>query len=167
MARAAQEIVVEAPVTAVYNQWTQFEEFPRFMGAVEAVEQIDDRLLHWKANIGGRDVEWDAEIQEQVPDDKIVWRSIDGSNNAGFVSFRPIDSQRTEVHLEMSYEPEGFAETVGDALGFVDGQVKRDLERFKEFIEDRGGQPTGAWRGQLSNPDAPGGHTLGEGSPEV
>jgi len=160
MARASKEIVVDAPLRAVYNQWTQFEEYPRFMDAVQEVRQLDDRRLHWKAAIGGRDLEWDAEIREQVPDQRIIWRSIDGDTNAGQVTFRPEGVDRTCVALEISYDPQGFVENVGDALGFVEREVQGDLERFKTFIEERGVE-TGGWRGEISNADAPGGHTQG------
>ncbi len=163
MARAAKEIVVDAPLQAVYNQWTQFEEFPRFMDGVQEVKQIDDRRLFWRANIGGKEVEWEAEIQEQVPDEKIIWRSITGETNAGLVAFRPAGDGKTEVRLEMSYEPQGVTQEIGSALGFVEGKVEGDLKRFKEFIEERGGHETGAWRGEISNADAPGGHTRGAG----
>ncbi|TAK73144.1 MAG: SRPBCC family protein [Dehalococcoidia bacterium] len=163
MARAAKEIVVEAPLRSVYNQWTQFEEFPRFMEGVKEVRQLDDRHLFWRANIGGRDMEWEAEIQEQVPDQKIIWRSTSGEMNAGIVAFRPAGDGKTEVRLEMSYEPKGAAEQAGSALGIVEGKVEGDLKRFKEFIEDRGGHETGAWRGEIANEDAPGGHTQGVG----
>ncbi len=164
MARAAHEIVVNAPLSAVYDQWTQFEELPRFMDAVTEVRQLDDSHLWWKANIAGSDVEWQAEIREQVPNDKIVWHATEGANNAGLVSFRAIGADQTEVHLEMSYEPDGVVQSVGDALGLVSSQVKGDLEHFKEFIEDRNGRATGAWRGEIANPDVPGGHTHGEGT---
>ncbi|MCA9847567.1 MAG: SRPBCC family protein [Dehalococcoidia bacterium] len=166
MARAASEIVVEAPLQQVYNQWTQFEAFPRFMGNVEQVQQIDDRRLHWKAKIGGQDVEWDAEIEEQVPDDKIVWRSLDGAMNYGLVRFNQVDANQTQVHLEMSYEPEGVLQKMGDALGVLDRDVDEDLKNFKSFIEDRDAA-TGAWRGEIENPNAPGGHTEGHGTPDV
>jgi len=166
MAQAASEIVVEAPLTQVYNQWTQFEEFPKFMGNVDEVHQLDDRRLHWKAKIGGQDVEWDAEIKEQVPDDKIVWSSLNGAMNSGLVSFKPISATETEVHLEMSYEPEGVLQTVGAALGVMGREVDEDLKNFKTFIEERGAA-TGGWRGEIQNPNAPGGHTAGSGSAEV
>ena len=166
MARAASEIVVEAPLRQVYNKWTQFEEFPRFMENVEQVQQLDDRRLHWKAKIGGQEVEWDAEIEEQVPDDKIVWKSLGGAMNAGLVRFNQIDANQTEVHLEMSYEPEGALQKMGDAIGMLDRNVEGDLKQFKTFIEERG-VATGGWRGEIENPDAPGGHTRGRGSPEV
>lgn len=163
MARAASEIVVDAPLQQVYNQWTQFEEFPRFMGNVEQVQQLDDRHLHWKAKVGGQEVEWDAEIKEQIPDSKIVWNSLGGAMNAGLVSFRPVDASRTEVHLEISYEPEGVLQNVGDALGVMGREVEEDLKNFKTFIEERGAA-TGGWRGEIANPNAPGGHTRGNGS---
>ena len=166
MARAASEIVVEAPLRQVYNQWTQFEEFPRFMENVEQVQQLDDRRLHWKAKIGGQEVEWDAEIEEQVPDDKIVWKSLGGAMNAGLVRFNQVGANQTEVHLEMSYEPEGALQKMGDAIGMLDRNVEGDLKQFKTFIEERG-VATGGWRGEIENPDAPGGHTRGRGSPEV
>ena len=162
MARSAQEITVDAAIDAVYAQWTQFEEFPRFMDNVQEVRQIDDRHLHWRANIVGREVEWDSEIREQIPNDKIVWHS-DGGATAGLVSFRPMGADQTEVHLELSYEPQGVLEHIGDAVGLVGSQVKGDLERFKDFIEERG-RATGSWHGTLANPDAPGGHTDGVGS---
>lgn len=167
MARAAKEVVVQAPLTAVYNQWTQFEQFPQFMDGVIEVRQLDDTHLHWRAKIGGQEQEWQAEIQEQVPDEKIVWRATQGDGNAGWVTFERVSPEETKVHLEMSYEPEGMLESVGDALGFVDRQVEGDLKRFKSFIEERGGQETGGWRGEVENPNAPGGHTQGRGTPDV
>lgn len=133
------------------------------MDGVSEVTQIDDRRLHWRANIAGREVEWDAEIQEQVPDEKIIWRSTSGEANAGLVAFRPAGEGKTEVHLEMSYEPQDLAQEVGAALGFVEGRVEGDLKRFKEFIEERNGQETGGWRGEIANTDAPNGHTRGTG----
>ena len=166
MARSASEIVVEVPLQQFYNQWTQFDAFLRFMGNVEQVQQIDDRRLHWKAKIGGQDVEWDAEIEEQVPDDKIVWRSLDGAMNYGLVRFNQVDANQTQVHLEMSYEPEGVLQKMGDALGVLDRDVDEDLKNFKSFIEDRDAA-TGAWRGEIENPNAPGGHTEGHGTPDV
>jgi len=165
MSRAEHDIVVDAPLRAVYNQWTQFEEFPQFMDSVEEVRQVDDSHLMWRANIGGRDVEWEAEIKEQVPDDKIIWSAIEGRVNAGMVSFRPEGDHQTRVHLELSYEPEGLQENIGAALGLVSSNVKGDLEHFKEFIEKRGTE-TGGWRDTIENPNALGGHTMGNATPE-
>jgi uncharacterized membrane protein len=162
MPRVQKEIDVNVPVSAAYNQWTQFEEFPLFMEGVKEVRQLDDAHLHWKAEIAGRDEEWEAEIREQVPDEKIIWRSTDGKFNAGMVTFHGEDGH-TRVHLEMSYEPEGPVEKVGDWMGMLERRVEGDLQRFKEFIESRGHE-TGGWRGEIQNPEAPGGHTTGRGS---
>ena len=161
MARVQKSIDVNVPVSTVYNQWTQFEEYPTFMEGVHAVYQLDDRRLRWEAEVGGREKTWEAEIQEQVPDSKIIWRSLDGENNAGIVSFEPIEAGAgTRVHLEMSYSPEGFLESVGDALGFMSRRVEGDLKRFREFIEARG-RETGAFRKTLPNESVPGGFTTG------
>jgi uncharacterized membrane protein len=141
-------IVVSVPVRTAYNQWTQFEEFPQFMEGIEEVRQEGDSHTHWRANIAGKDVEWDADITEQTPDQRVSWRSTTGAHNAGTVSFRSQGDDRTNVTLRLEFEPEGFFETVGSALGFVDRRVEGDLERFKTFIESRG-QETGAWRGEI------------------
>ena len=141
-------IVVNVPVSTAYNQWTQFEEFPEFMDGVQEVHQEDDTTLHWRANIAGKDVEWDADITEQTPDERISWRSTTGAYNAGTVSFQPDGGDSTRVTLKLEYEPQGFFENVGSALGFVDNRVDGDLERFKEFIEERGTE-SGAWRGEV------------------
>ena len=141
-------IVVDVPVNTAYNQWTQFEEFPQFMEGVEEVRQEGDSHTHWRANIAGKEVEWDADITEQTPDQRVSWRSTTGAHNAGTVSFQPQGADRTNVTLRLEYEPEGFFENIGSALGFVDSRVKGDLERFKAFIEQRG-RETGAWRGEV------------------
>jgi len=146
--RIEKDIEVNAPLHSVYNQWTQFEDFPAFMDGVREVRQTDNTHLHWCAKIGGKDLEWDAEIVEQVPDQRIAWRSIGGRLNAGTVEFEPIDSARTRVCLTMEYDPEGPVENVGSALGVTSHRVKQDLEKFKEFIEKRGAE-TGAWRGEV------------------
>lgn len=145
-------IEVNVPINAVYNQWTQFEEFPKFMEGVEEVQQLGDKRLHWKAEIGGKHKEWDAEIFEQVPDQRIAWRSTTGAKNSGMINFFPVGPNATRVTLSLNYEPEGAMEKVGDALGLVSGRVEGDLERFKEFIESRG-QETGGWRGEIHGRD--------------
>ena len=139
-------IVVDRPVTTVYNQWTQFEDFPQFMEGVERVTQLDDKRLHWVAEIAGTRREWDAEIVDQEPDRRIAWRSIDGTPNGGVVTFEP-EGDRTRVNLDLDVEPQGAVEKIGDKLGFVSKQAEGDLKRFKEFIESRGAE-TGGWRGQ-------------------
>jgi uncharacterized membrane protein len=160
MARVEKSIEVDVPVSVAYNQWTQFEEFPKFMDGVERIEQLDDRRLHWKAKVGGKTKEWDAVIQEQVPDEMVSWRAATGPENAGVVRFDSLAPTRTRVHLEMSYDPEGMLETVGDKLGFMGRTVDGDLQRFRDFIESRQ-MATGAYREELDNPTAPGGHTAG------
>jgi uncharacterized membrane protein len=148
MARIEKDIEVEAPLRSVYNQWTQFEAFPHFMEGIEEVRQVDETHLHWCANVAGRRVEWDAEIVEQVPDQRIAWRSTTGKMNAGTVEFQAVDSNRTRVCLSMEYDPEGAVENVGDALGLTRHRVGGDLKRFKKYIESRGAE-TGAWRGEV------------------
>jgi uncharacterized membrane protein len=148
MASIEQSIEVDVPVRTAYNQWTQFEEFPRFMEGVEQVRQLDDKRLHWKAKIAGKAKEWDAEITEQRPDERIAWTSRNGPWNAGVVTFHRLSDTRTKVMLQLDYDPEGVVENVGDALGVVSARVKGDLQRFKEFIEQRG-RETGAWRGEI------------------
>lgn len=159
MAQIEKSVVVDVPVSTAYNQWTQFEEFPRFMEGVHEVRQLDDRRLYWKAEVGGNEKEWEAEIREQVPDQRIIWHATDGSENAGIVRFEPAEGG-TRIRLQMSYVPEGFAETIGDKLGFMSRRVQGDLDRFKEFIEERGVE-TGAYRETLPNEKAPGGFTRG------
>jgi uncharacterized membrane protein len=164
MARVTKSIDVHVPVFTAYNQWTQFEEFPKFMEGVHAVKQLDDRRLRWEAEVGGKEKTWEAEIQEQVPDTRIIWRSIDGEDNAGIVTFEPVEEGGgTRVHLEMSYTPSGFVESVGDHLGFMSRRVQGDLERFRDFIEERG-METGAYRESLPNSSVPGGYTSGRPS---
>lgn len=141
-------IEINVPVRTAYNQWTQFEEFPKFMEGVKQVRQLDDKRLHWKAEIGGKEEEWDAEITEQIPDERIAWRSRNGAKNAGVVTFHRLSPATSKVMLQLEYDPEGFIENVGDAAGVMSHRVLGDLERFKQYIESRG-QETGAWRGTV------------------
>lgn len=147
MADHQTSITVDRPVPVVYNQWTQFEDFPHFMEGVESVTQLDDKRLHWVAKIAGARREWDAEIVDQDPDRKIAWKSLDGTPNAGTVTFQP-DGAGTRVSLDLDVEPEGLVEKVGDKLGFLSKQAEGDLKRFKDFIESRASE-TGAWRGEI------------------
>lgn len=151
MTTVEESIEVAVPVTTAYNQWTQFEEFPRFMEGVEQVKQISDTRNHWKADIAGVEREFDTEITEQRPDERIAWCTVDGPKQAGVVTFHRLGDDKSKVMLQMEFDPEGIAEQVGDKLGFVKRRVKGDLERFKEFIESRGGE-TGAWRGEVERP---------------
>jgi len=153
MASVVESIDVNVPVSTAYNQWTQFEDFPQFMEGVKSVKQLDDTHLHWVAEIAGNEEEWDAEITEQHPDERVAWRSVSGAQNAGVVTFHRLDDKTTRVTLQMDVEPDGVVETVGTALGFLDRRVKDDLERFSEFIQGRGAE-TGAWRGDVEVPSS-------------
>lgn len=148
MERIDKTFEIGCPVRAAYNQWTQFEEFPRFMDGVKEVRQLDDTHLHWCASVAGKDKEWDAEITDQVPDQLIAWRSTSGAPSAGQVRFDPISADRTRVQLSMEYEPETAVEKAGDALGVLSRKVDKTVEDFKEFIEHRG-RETGGWRGEV------------------
>jgi uncharacterized membrane protein len=143
-----ESIDVEVPVRTAYNQWTQFEEFPRFMEGVEEVRQLDDTHVRWRASIGGDTEEWEAEITEQQPDQRVAWTATGGKQNAGLVTFQPLGADRTRVTVRMDWEEEGLMEKAGSALGFDSRRVQGDLDRFKELIEGRG-QETGAWRGEV------------------
>ena len=142
-------IEVNVPVRTAYDQWTQFEDFPQFMGSVHEIRQLDDKHLHWKANVAGEEKEWDAEITEQIPDKRIAWRSTSGVQNAGVVTFHRLADNCTRVTLQMDYQPEGPMEKIGDMLGAVRLETRQNLQRFKEMLEKRGHE-TGAWRGEIS-----------------
>jgi uncharacterized membrane protein len=148
MSTIEQSIDVEVPISTAYNQWTQFESFPDFMDGVEEVRQLDDTHLHWKAKIAGVEREWDAEVTEQHPDERVAWKSTSGQHNAGVVTFHKLDDQKTRVMLQQDVETEGIIEKVGDALGMIERQAKGDLKRFKELIESRGSE-SGSWRGDV------------------
>ncbi len=151
MHKIEQSIEVDRPVNSVYNQWTQFETFPAFMHGVTEVRQVDDTHLHWKAMLGGKDVEWDAEITVQEPDQRITWKSVSGARNAGTVRFMPLGESSTEVRLVMAYETRGAYENLGRAIGAIDARVKQTLRDFKEFAESHAFE-TGAWRGKVGQP---------------
>ncbi|RSZ59829.1 SRPBCC family protein [Massilia atriviolacea] len=142
-------IDVDLPVRTVYDQFTQFEQFPQFMESVHEVRQLDDKRLHWKADVFGKVIEWDAEITEQIPDKKIAWRSTSGTPNGGKVSFEALSDARTRVSLELHYEPQDALETMGDMAGAVRMQARANLQRFKDLLEKRGSE-TGAWRGTIA-----------------
>ena len=148
MERMEKTFEIDCPVHTVYNQWTQFEDFPNFMEDVKEVRQLDDTHLYWKASVAGKEKEWNSEITEQVPDQVIAWRSTSGAPNAGTVRFEPISADRTRVRLEMAYEPETAVEKAGDALGVLSRKVEKTVDDFKDFIEKRG-RETGGWRGEV------------------
>jgi uncharacterized membrane protein len=155
VAEVTESVEVDVPVRTAYNQWTQFEQFPQFMDGVKQVEQLDDTRLHWVAEIAGRRKEWDAQITEQLPDERVAWTSTTGARNAGVVTFHRLEDARTRVTLQMDVEPEGPIESAGAAMGALQAQVRGDLERFKKYIEERG-QETGAWRGEVRQTDVTG-----------
>jgi uncharacterized membrane protein len=148
VAEVTESIDVAVPVSTAYNQWTQFEEFPRFMEGVQSVKQLDDTHLRWIAEIGGKHEEWEAEITEQHPDERVAWKAIGGKGNAGVVTFHRLNEEQTRVTVQMDWQPEGVIENVGTALGLDDRQVSKDLGRFKDLIESRG-RESGAWRGEV------------------
>lgn len=149
MSTIEESVEVAVPVSTAYNQWTQFEEFPRFMDGVERIEQTTPTLTHWVTSVGGARREFDAEITEQIPDERVAWTTVAGeARQAGVVTFHRLDTSHTKVMLQMEHDPQGIADTVGDKLGFVRHQAKGDLRRFKTYIESRG-MESGAWRGQV------------------
>jgi len=148
MSTIEQSVEVEVPVSTAYNQWTQFEEFPQFMEGVDTVRQVDDTHLHWVASFGGKTHEWDAEVTEQLPDERVAWKSTDGKTNAGVVTFHRLDENRTKIMVQIDWEPEGMVEALGGAVGADERRVKGDLARFKKLIEVRGVE-SGAWRGEV------------------
>jgi uncharacterized membrane protein len=143
-----ESIDVRVPVRAAYNQWTQFESFPYFMDGVDRVVQVTDTLTHWETSVGGVRREFDAEITEQHPDERVAWRALDGQEHGGVVTFHRLDDQSTRVNVQMEYAPDTLTEKAGAALGVIDHRVKSDLARFKEFVEDKGGEVSG-WRGNV------------------
>ncbi|ALC18900.1 SRPBCC family protein [Streptomyces pristinaespiralis] len=153
MSTVKEAVEVEVPVRTAYNQWTMFEEFPRFMEGVEEIRQIDDRHNHWTTKIGGVRREFDTEIVDQLPDERIAWRTISGdTQQKGTVRFERVDDTHTRVELVMDFEPSGPAEKVADVTGTIDRRVKADMHRFKEYIESQGGE-SGGWRGRIAPGD--------------
>ena len=146
MSTVEKSIDVDVPVSTAYNQWTQFESFPEFMEGVDRIDQLTDTSTHWVTSIGGVTRQFDAEITEQHPDERVAWRSVEGARHAGVVTFHRLGPDRTRIMLQLDYEPEGLVENVGDKLGIVGRRAEGDLERFKKFIESRGAE-SGAWRG--------------------
>jgi len=145
MANIEQSIDVEVPISTAYNQWTQFEEFPKFMEGVDEIRQLDDRHVHWVVSFGGTQHEWDAEITEQNPDERVAWKNTDGKENAGVVTFYQLAADRTRIMVQMDWAPEGVKEKLGASLGFDQRRIEGDLERFKALIESQGTE-SGAYR---------------------
>lgn len=149
MTTIEQSVDVAVPVRSAYDQWTQFSDFPRFMDGVERVDQVDATSTHWVTRVAGVEREFDADITEQIPDERIAWRSRSGPDQGGVVTFHRLDDTHTRIMLQLEHDPEGIAETVGDKLGFITRKVRGDLDRFRTFIETRDGRPTGTWRGEV------------------
>ena len=150
MASVTEFVEVDVPVRTAYNQWTQFETFPQFMDGVEQVTQLDDKRTHWRATIAGKTQEWDAEITEQIPDERVAWKNTTGATNAGVVTFHYLAENKSRVTLQLDYEPEGLIQSIGSALNVPEHRIKADLKRFKEFIESRGSE-SGEWRGTIQD----------------
>ena len=149
MSTVTESVDVHVPVHTAYNQWTQFESFPQFMNGVESIRQVDDKHTHWVTKVAGQTREFDAEITEQHPEERVAWKSTGGdTRHAGVVTFHRLDANETRVTIQLDWEPEGLAEKVGSAVGVDSHQVKADAKRFKEFVEKRGTE-TGAWRGDI------------------
>ena len=152
MTKIQDSIEVQVPVQQAYNQWTQFEEFPKFMDGIQSVQQLDDTHVQWVAEIRGETRQWTTEITDQRPDEKVAWKTIDGEvKNDGVVTFEQVGGNQTRVNVEMDVESDSTTENVaGDLLGIVKDQVHGDLERFKQLIENRD-EETGAWRGEVQD----------------
>ncbi|MDE0802459.1 MAG: SRPBCC family protein [Acidimicrobiales bacterium] len=155
------EIEIDLPVRTVYDQWTQFEDFPLFMKHIVDVEQVDDTTVLWSAKISGISREWKAEITEQTPDQRVAWTSTDGTKHAGVVTFHPLSDDKTRLVLQMDVDSQGFLEKVADWGGYITDRTKKDLDAFKDFIESRG-KSTGAWRGTVERDSMRGLHSLTE-----
>ena len=148
MPTVEQSIDVNVPVSTAYNQWTQFESFPQFMGGVEEVHQLTEDMTHWRTTVGGDEREVDAAITEQIPEERVAWRSVDGKTHGGVVTFHRLSPDTTRIMVQIDWDAESLTEKAGALVGADDMQVKKDLGRFKEFIESRGSE-TGAWRGEI------------------
>ena len=148
MSSVTESVDVNVPISTVYNQWTQFESFPEFMGGVDEIKQVDPTHTHWVISVGGTHREFDAEITEQHPEERVAWKSTDGTTHAGVITFHRLSDSTTRVTAQLDWQPDGLVEKAGAAVGVDDHQVKSDLARFKEFIEKRGSE-TGAWRGNV------------------
>lgn len=152
MSTVTESVDVNVPINTAYNQWTQFEDFPQFMDGVESIEQLDSRHTHWVTKVAGQTREFDAEITEQHPDERVAWKSTGGdTKHAGVVTFHRLNDSETRVTIQLDWEPEGFVEKVGSAVGVDNHQVKADAKRFKEYVEARG-TATGSWRGDVERP---------------
>ena len=149
MPNAIETVDVNVPVTVAYNQWTKFEEFPKFLSFVESITQVNDTLTEWKVRIGGVEREFEAQITEQHPDERVAWNSTGGQvDHGGVVTFHKLAENETRVTVQLDWEATGLMEKAGAALGIDNLAIKKDLANFKEFIEGKG-TADGGWRGDV------------------
>jgi hypothetical protein len=142
---------VGVPVREAYNQWTMLEEFPKFMHRVTSVQVDDDRSkVKWAEKIWFSKRQWEAQITEMIPDERISWRSVSGTKHVGHVTFHPLEDNLTRVIVNLDFNPSGMIEKMGSGLRFVKRAAKSDVYRYKAFIETHE-QATGAWRGRIEN----------------
>ena len=151
MSTVMESVDVNVPIRTAYNQWTQFEQFPRFMSGVEEIQQVSDTLTHWRVKVAGVSREFDAQITEQVPDERVAWHSLEGPDHGGVVTFHRLDADKTRVTCQLEIDPDGFVENVADKSGILKHRAKDDLARFKDYIESLGSE-TGGWRGEVNRP---------------
>ncbi len=152
MASVEQSIELDVPVRVAYDQWTRFEDFPKFMDGVEEVRQLDPTHTHWRTKVGGKEEEFSAEITEQHPDERVAWHSTSGPSHAGVVTFHRLSDERSKIMLQLDVEPDGVVEKVGAAIGVLGHRTKGDLERFKALVEQRADAP-GDFRPQVATDD--------------
>jgi len=145
-----ESVDVAVPLETAYNQFTQFEEFPEFMRGVEEVEQRDDTHLLWQRTVLGSPREWEVEITEQRPNERIAWEGLGGTEIAGVVTFHRLSDRLTRIEVSVDFEPEGLLEKTASGLRIARRALKKDLMRFKAFIEMRE-KETGAWRGHVGD----------------
>jgi uncharacterized membrane protein len=137
-------IEVDSPVHRVYNQWTRFEDFPRFMQGVKKVILLDDQRLQWETEFSGTTKEWYATITDLTPDQRIAWESEDGEYVAGIVTFEPIGTSRTRLNLKLFYDSKDSRRREDKFLSSAGDRVEEDLQRFRKFIEDQDRANNGA-----------------------
>jgi uncharacterized membrane protein len=151
MSQAIETVDVNVPVSVAYNQWTQFEEFPKFLSYVESITQVTDTLTEWKVRVGGVEREFEAVISEQHPDERVAWNSTGGEvDHAGVVTFHKLSDTETRVTVQLDWEASGLLEHLGSALGVDNHAIKKELGQFKEYIEAKG-SADGSWRGDVAN----------------
>ncbi|NEM92563.1 SRPBCC family protein [Galbitalea soli] len=150
MPQVIETIDVHVPVSVAYNQWTQFEEFPKFLSFVESIEQKSDTLTSWTVRINGVERHFDAVVTEQHPDERVAWNSTGGdADHAGVVTFHKLSDADIRVTVQLDWEAKGLLEHLGAALGVDNHAIKKNLNDFKEYIEAKG-SPDGAWRGDVN-----------------